>query len=52
MAHVSHVQGPITGPMLHLLNASAAGSCESIEAVCGIHEIAHELTVAPVETIQ
>ena len=40
-------RAPLTGPMLHLLNARAAGSCESIEAVCGIHEIARELAVAP-----
>jgi hypothetical protein len=37
---------PLTGPMLHILNARAAGSCDSAEAVCGIHEIAHELPVA------
>jgi hypothetical protein len=37
---------PLSGPMLHLLNGRAAGSCDSIESVCGIHEIARELAVA------
>ncbi len=39
-------RAPLSGPMLHLLNGRAAGSIESSEAVCRIHEIACELAVA------